>query len=259
MYAGTLLLVVLSILSIGILIHLAKSQNSNYENTISVSGMSEIDAAPDVAEFSFTVSETAKTTDAAQKVISEKVSNILDGLDELSISEKDIKTQSYSIYPKYEYVKIARPSSDVAVDGTVFYPGNDRKQVQTGFDVSQRVLVTVRNFDVVPQTLTLFADQGVQNLNGPNFEIENPELLKEEARAMAIDSAKEQARRLADDLGVHLGKMVSFNENNAGYPMPYYAKAELSAVADEAGAFQPELPAGENTISSNVTITYRIR
>jgi uncharacterized protein YggE len=97
-------------------------------------------------------------------------------------------------------------------------------------------------------------------LNGPQFEIDDPEALKEQARREAIADAKEKAKRLAADLEVSLGKIVSFNENSNN-PQPYYrndfAMMAKSAVMED--SFVPELPAGENDINATVTITYKIK
>lgn len=260
MYAGTLFLVVLSVLAIVATIFVSKGNERYEENTISVSGTAEVNSAPDVAEFSFTVKETSKTNKEAQDVISEKVASILDGLQELGVEEKDIKTQSYTIYPKYEYVQVKR-EEDIALDGTIYFPGNNRKRVQTGFDVSQNVSLKLRDFDKVGSVLELLAETGIENLNGPNFQIDNPEALEEEARAAAIKDAKEKAKRLAKDLDVRLGKVVSFNENGGGYfPQPMYARGlEYAAFDMVESKAAPELPVGENTISANVSIVYTIK
>lgn len=257
MYAGSVFLIILSILAIAATVFVTKGNKSYDENTISVSGTAEVNAVPDVATFSFTVKETAKVIKDAQDVISQKVSTILDGLDDAGVDEKDIKTQSYTMYPKYEWVKV-KSQENVALDGTVFYPGNNNKQVQTGFDVSQNVTVKLRDFDKVPEVLELFATAGVENLNGPNFEIDEPEALQEEAREMAIDEAKEKAQRLAKDLGVKLGKIVSFNEGSRGYSPQYYAKSANMAF-DAVAEYAPELPVGENVVNANVTIVYTIK
>lgn len=258
MFAGTGFLIVLSIFAIISSIYLMDTKDANLENTISVTGMAEVNAVPDVATFTFSVQDTAKTTAEAQEVISEKVAGILGGLEEIGIPEEDIKTESYSMYPKYEYAKVAPMTTDIAVDGTVYYPGNDRRQVQVGFDVRQQVSVTLHDFDKVATVLTLLGETGVQDLQGPNFQIDEPEELQEQARKEAIDNAKAKAQRLAEDLGVRLDDIVSFNENG-GY-QPYYAKMESQVSMDSAaGNYAPELPTGENTITANVTITYSIK
>ncbi len=98
---------------------------------------------------------------------------------------------------------------------------------------------------------------GVSNLNGPNFAVDNEDGLKAQARKEAIDDAKSKAEVLAKDLGVSLVKIVSFSDSNAGYPIMYANSAKMDAVA--AAPAPAELPKGENTISSDVTITYEIR
>lgn len=258
MYSGALFLIILSILAIAATSFVLRGNKSYDENTISVTGSAEVSTAPDVATFSFTVKQTSDTVKEAQDIISEKVSKILDGLEKADIDEKDIKTQSYTMYPKYEWVKVKAEES-VALDGTIYYPGNNNKQVQTGFDVSQNVNVKVRDFDKVPEVLELFGEIGVENLNGPNFQIDEPDALQEQARSEAIKEAKEKAKRLAKDLDVKLGKVVSFNEGSRGYnPQPYYAKSAAFAMEDASG-YAPELPVGENMVSANVTITYKIK
>ncbi len=84
-------------------------------------------------------------------------------------------------------------------------------------------------------------------------------MLKDQARAKAIVNAREKAEVLAKQLGVNLGNVVSFSENSGGYPMMYAAKAMDMAVGASMPERAPELPKGENKITSNVTITYEIR
>lgn len=261
MYSGSLLLIVLSILAIAATVFVAKGNRSYDENTISIKGESEIDAQPDIAVFSFNVTEQAKTTDIAQEAVTEKISKILVSLDAAGVEKEDIKTQSYSITPKYEWVKIQQKQQETSVDGLIYYPGEDKKSVQTGFNVSQRVELTVRDLDIVGELLVVLGTEGVQNLNGPNFKIEDPAALEEKVRALAIKDAKIKAKRLAKDLDVRLGKVVSFNENNGGYvPQKFYGRSlELASFDVAATKASPEIPVGENTIRSSVTISYRIK
>jgi uncharacterized protein YggE len=99
---------------------------------------------------------------------------------------------------------------------------------------------------------------GVSDLNGPNFSIDNEDALKAQARKEAIDDAQTKAKALAKDLGVSLGRIANFSESG-NYPTPmYYAKdARVSSAGLEAAPAQ--IPKGENTITSDVTITYEIR
>ena len=63
---------------------------------------------------------------------------------------------------------------------------------------------------------------------------------------------------LAKQLGVHLGKVVSFSENGGITPYPMYASgAVMKSQAMDAVA--PSLPVGQDETSVSVTITYEIR
>ncbi len=258
LYAGAFFLIVLSIIAISVGVSLSKKNTDYVTNTISVTGTAELSSVPDIARFSFNVQETAETTQQAQSVISKKTNTIFDRLEDLDIDDKDIKTDSYSMTPKYEWVKEVFDGERTAIDGTVYIPSNNQTRVQTGFDVSQRVTVTVRDFDNVGPVLDLLGTTGVQNLSGPNFEIDDPEKLQEELRADAIENAQEKAKQLAKDLDVKLGDLVSFNENKNNYtPQPYYTARTLEFAADV--AYAPELPAGEEELSTSVTLTYEIK
>jgi len=254
-YAGTLFLSILSILAIVILPSLRPS--SSQRAMITVSGSAEVKATPDIASFNFSVSEVSDTPEKAQEVISEKITKILDGLEELGMSSKDIETESYSINPKYEWSTDAR-GQQTSLDGKIYFPGGNQ-QVLVGYDVRQQVNITLRDLNQVPEVLTLLASSKVENLYGPNFEIENPEKLQEEAREKAITEAQTKAKQLARDLDVKLSDLASFSEDNGGYyPMPYLAKTMMNDMAQEA-SFEPQLPEGETEITSTVSISYYVR
>ncbi len=101
---------------------------------------------------------------------------------------------------------------------------------------------------------------GVSDLSGPNFSIDNEENLQAEARKKAIDDAKAKAEALADDLGVKLGRVANFSEGGR-YGGPIYYGKEMMAVDSSTGSAPApaNIPKGENTISSDVTITYELR
>ena len=96
----------------------------------------------------------------------------------------------------------------------------------------------------------------VQNVSGPDFALESPSAGQDAARAKAIADAKAQAQVLASQLGVHLGRIVSFSEGYGGYPV--YAMSAGTKSVDSATP-APNLPTGENTYSDTVSITYAIR
>lgn len=226
---------------------------SKMESTITLSGHGEVKVAPDVASVYFTIRKEAKTSKEAGVLVAEVEKKALDFLKTNGVEEKYIKAESVSFYPKYEYqyeVKSLMPCNEYGC------PPRAGKNVVTGYEASESITVKIKDLDSVGTIMEGLTASGVGEMNGPNFEIEDEDVAKATARKEAIDKAKEKASVLARDLGVRLGKVVNFSESG-NYPM-YYAKgASMDMASAESAPMQ--LPQGENTITSDVTITYEIK
>jgi uncharacterized protein YggE len=222
-------------------------RNENNQNVITVTGHGEVQAVPDIANISFSIRKEAKTVKEAQAQVAEIEKKVLESLKANNILEKDIKTVSASFNPKYEY-KYGIACNQYNCPG---------RNVVVGYEAYENINLKIRSTDDTGKIMQELGAIGVTDLYGPNFTVDNEDDLKVVARKKAIDDAKAKAKVLAKDLGIRLGKMTSYNEGG-NYPTPMYAK---TMMADSAvGASAPaELPKGENTISSDVTITYEIR
>ena len=239
---------------------------SNGANTITVSGHGEVNAVPDIASVYFTIMKEAKTVKEAQAGVAVIEKSALDFLKTKDVAPKDIKTSNASFYPKYEYKQAVCPLIQVderAVgisnksSGVAPYYCPTSKQVIVGYTASESITVKIRKTDDAGAIMQGLGATGVSDLNGPNFAIDDEDGLKAQARKEAIDDAKGKARVLAKDLGVSLGRIANFSESGNYYPM-YYGSAMMKDSASSAPA-PAEIPKGENTISSDVTITYEIR
>ena len=216
-------------------------------NTITVEGTGRAAMVPDTARITFSVSETADTVGDAQAAATTKTDAALAALDEYDIDERDIKTLSYNVSPRYQYPQ--------PCFGGVCAPSEPRI---VGYDVTQTIEVRVRETAKAGDVLQSLGSIGVQNISGPNFIVDDEDGVKAEARAEAIDEARAKARELAKQLGVRLGDIVSFSENTPGmygYGMGGMELQAMSAKADAA----PTLPMGENETAVTVMITYEIR
>ena len=252
-WSGT---VALSILSLFLLVAMNQISDTDVTtNTISFSGEGKIFAVPDIAAVSFSIITEAKTSKEAQNQNSEKSKNITDFLKKENIEDKDIKTTGYGVYPQYGY---ARPCPLEFIEQTSpdYYPCLDKTQKITSYQVNQSFEAKIRDLEKISTVLDGLVAAGVNQVNNLNFKVDKEEELKEQARKLAIDEAKEKARKLKKQLGISLGKIVNFSEG--GY-YPVYFKAEaLDGRNDGVGGGGPEIPIGENEIVVNVTITYQI-
>lgn len=220
-------------------------------NTITVTGEGEAFAVADIAQFSFSVIEEAKTVEEAQITATTKINIARALLEEAGIEEKDIKTTAYNIYPKYEYIRSIC---------TQFSCPPSKQELQ-GYEVNQTTSVKVRDTSKAGTILAEIGTIGVSSVSGLNFSIDDEDVIEREARKMAIDEAQVKAKDLAKDLGVRLIRVVNFNESGA---QPYYRGiATMEVKAFDAGigggGIAPEISVGQNKVTSNVSITYEIR
>lgn len=218
-------------------------------NVVAVNGTGDVFATPDTGTFSFSVVEEAKTSKEAQDKASTNINTVLAGIRSLGIADKDIKTTAYNLYPKYDYSQPASCTAGYCPPG---------KQVLTGYEVSQTVTIKIRDTAKAGDVLTKAGSLGAKNISSLEFVTDDPDALQAEARDKAIQDAKAKAEVLAKSLGVKLVRIVNFSENGGGSPVFYAASAGMLKSADVVSAPTPEIPTGENKITSNVTITYEV-
>jgi uncharacterized protein YggE len=250
-FAGTLALVCLAFgaTAYGVAEFDAMKHPNGQVASISVSGEGELVVKPDIATASFTIRESAKTVPEAQKASEAKITSALKELETLGVDKKDIKTNSYTVNPKYETQMIQ----------CVAYPCPSGKTTIVGYEVTQSVTVKIRKIDQAGEVFGILGKVNITEISGPDFTVEDIEKAQAEAKELAIKDAREKARATAESLGVSLGAIVSFGEDNGGY-YPVMYKAD--AVAMSAGMVRSEavtLPQGENVIKSRVTITYALK
>lgn len=222
------------------------------QNTISVIGEGEVTAIPDVANFSFSVIEEAKTVEQAQKLATEKMNAVLGFLNKEGINQSEIKTTGYNIYPRYEWWSKEADCEDKLC------PPTERQRVLISYEVSQNISVKLKNVELAGKILAGIGSFEVSNISGLNFDIDEKEELQRQARQEAIEKAQVKAKELAKDLGVKLGRMISYSTNEGndrGYA--YAEKAMFGMGGGDMTA--PEIPVGENEIKIKVYMTYEIK
>ena len=250
--AVLVLIIVISLLTVAKLFNEIKGSSyvgrgNQPANVISVSGKGEVTAISDIASLYVTLSKDGATAKEAQNLLNDSITKTLSYLKDQKIDDKDIKSEYGGLTPKYSYEKVSC--------FTFPCPTKDPKIV--GYTASQSITIKIREVDSANNIKTGLATIGITDISGPTFSIDNEDSYKDNARSSAIADARVKAEILAHDLGVKLGKVVSFSEGSNYTPI-YEAKTMMAdSVSGIAQA--PVLPKGENKITSNVTITYEIR
>ncbi|MDE2071458.1 MAG: SIMPL domain-containing protein [Patescibacteria group bacterium] len=226
-------------------------------NTISVSGHGEVDEAPNLATFSFSLVSDKTTVAAAQADAAAKSKATIDYLAGAGVDKKDIQTSGYSVYPQYDYQSSVCPQAVPANGGGAMYcpPG---RQVLKGYEARESVTVKVRDLTKAGDLLAGVGTTGATEVSGLTFTFDDPNAPQNDARSKAIQDARAKAQELAKELGVSLVRVVSFNESSGGgYPRPYALDAAMGKGGAPSAA--PTIEPGTNTVTSDVTVVYEIR
>lgn len=220
----------------------------NIQNTITVSDSGEIYAKPDLALTTLSVVTEAKTVAEAMSENTEKMNAVIAMAKKQGIEEKDLKTTTFNISPRYEYEK---GEMDM-----YYYPSG--KRVLVGYDVTQSLQVKIRDLAKIGDILEGATTAGANEVGDLYFTIDKEDELKTQAREAAIEKTKAKAKELAGQLGVKLVRIINFSEGG-GYstPVPYSAYKE-EAVGLGGGTVSPDIATGENKIEVTVSITYQI-
>jgi len=210
-------------------------------NQVTVTGTAKITAVPDVAVINLGIISEAFTVNAAQKSATEKMNSIVNAMKgEFKIDAKDIKTENFSVSPKYDW--------------------SNGKQNIIGYTVNQSVSVKVRDFDKTGDILAKATELGANSVYGPTFSIDDPEKAKAEAREKAIAQAKEKAKKLADQVGIKLGRITNFYEGGMETANVVYGRGgDLAMAAPEAKSISPAIEPGSQDIQLTVSISYEIK
>jgi uncharacterized protein YggE len=217
-------------------------------NVISVTGTGDVTAVSDIATLTVNLTKDGNTAKEAQDLLNGDITKTLSYLKDAKIDDKDIKSEYGGLNPKYSY------NQPICIN----YPCPTKDPTIIGYTATQSITIKIREVDNASVIRTGLAGLGITDISGPTFSIDNEDSFKDQARSLAITQAKTKAQVLAKELGVKLGHVVNFSEDN-GNNYPVYAKAMMAGAVTDSSVPAPTLPKGENKITSNVTITYEIK
>jgi uncharacterized protein len=213
------------------------SVNTTKTDMFTVSGNGEATAVPDTALTNFGVTKTASTVTQAKNEVNQSANKIIQGLKNLGIQEKKIKTTDYSISPNYDYTS--------------------GRNTVIGYVVTQNLQVEITPIEKANQAVDMATKNGANMVGNIQFTVNDEKRteLENKAREDAISKAKAKAQSIASASGINLGRLVNVQENNMSQRPPVMYDLKTAAGGAES---QPatQLQPGENTVSVSVTLSY---
>ena len=164
-----------------------------------------------------------------------RMSAVVAAVRKAGIADRDIQTAGLSLQPQYKYE-------------------NNQPPMLTGYQATNTVNLRIRKIGDTGKLLDTLVNVGANQINGPNFRVDDSEAALDEARLAAVQTAKGRADLYAKATGLRIKRIVTMSEN-AGYqpgPQPMMVKMARDSMAE---ASTPVVP-GEVALTINLTVVY---
>jgi uncharacterized protein YggE len=204
------------------------------KNSVSVSATGTVKVTPDVAYTTVGVVTQKKKMQDAQTANRDLMNAVVDALKAAGLTDDDIRTTNYSVYPVYDYM--------------------DSSQKITAFEVNNTVELTIRDIDKVGAVLDAAAGAGANTSYSVSFDLldKSPEYNK--ALTAAMEAARAKADTLAVAGGFAIKGVMNVSEGYNSTPVYY----EYAAAEDNSGKAPTYISAGDMNITASVSVVYEI-
>ena len=215
------------------------------EQTISVSGSATASSNPDTLVIVLGVESEAKTANESLSQNSNSLNSVISSLTNSGLSEDDIQTSNFSIYPMYDSIKD--------------FNGN-WQQVLTGYRVSNILSIQTDKIDSAGDIIDAAVSSGANRVDNVSFQLsdERSQKIGDNLIADAITDATQKAEKALVPLKQKIVgvKSVVIHDNVVSYydsPM----RASFDGFAESSMKSAP-IMSGDEEITTNVSIVFYI-
>jgi uncharacterized protein YggE len=209
---------------------------------LTVTGVGEVDAAPDRVRILFAVEtegETAQEAGEKNATLMTAVTGAVRTAGE-GVPGFRLETSGYALFPRYGPARANLPQEIV------------------GYVARNTVEVTADDVTEAGALIDAALGAGANRVAGLNFVISDPEPFRHQAVTEAVTAARAEAEVMAAALGMRLGPPVDVQGGaDTYYPVPMMDMAMRSGM-EMAQAPPTPIEAGEQTITARVTIRFRL-
>ncbi len=224
--------------------HGATAAHADTPNGITVSGAGTAELPPDQARVSGNVETQAGTASDALDQNSQTMQAVIAAVKGFGFTDADIQTNRVSVYPLFSSSN-ASSSNQPATPPTI-----------VGYRATNGLTVKVKDLGKIGDLIQGMVGAGVNDFSGVQYELQNPEQLRQMALQAAISDAQAEAQTAATTLGVRLGGVLNLTTQSTSAPPVPFAAAPR-AIAASVAAPPPVIP-GPLNATANVTVTFAL-
>jgi uncharacterized protein len=199
------------------------------EEGITVTATGTVEAVPDHAELTFSVTTEGSSSEAALAANAARTNRLISALKRAGLADRDIRTQQVAVSPRY----------------------GDSGQKLDEF-VAENTITVKLEAKRAGAIIDLAVGNGATNVSGPTFDRTDRELRYREALAEAVELARVKAEAIAEAGRISVGEVTKVVEGSVDQPIGF---AEAMRSADKGTPVEP----GAEEIQATVTVTFAVR
>lgn len=203
--------------------------------TIVVAADARVERVPDLAEMSAGVVAQAPSAGEASRANAERMTAVIAALRRAGVAERDIQTSTLSLQPQYDYQERQAPRL-------------------VAYQASNMVTTRLRDLTRAGVVIDALVAAGANQINGPNFRIDDEDAALDSARTAAVVKARRRADLYARALGMRVRRVVSLSEGTAERPPFPVVRARMMASQAESTPVEP----GEVALTASVVVTFEL-
>ena len=207
------------------------------QDTITVSSTANVEAAPDKAELYVRIETLNKDAGDSQQENSKVSAKVISELALAGVAKKDIETRQYYLSQKIRY-------------------GPEGEQIVEGYQTIHVLKVTTTKTKDVGSLIDAAIKGGANGIENIVFTLSDDKKaeLTKQALGQAAGDVEEKAQKIAESLGVKLGKAHTVSESSFGIT-PYYA---TYAAAEKAAPTPTQVLPQNVEVSATLSVEYKI-
>lgn len=205
---------------------------------LTVQARGDAQREPDIARISAGVVTEGQTAGEAMSQNRERMERVIAAIRRAGVERKDIQTSNLSLNPQYRYQENQPPRI-------------------TGYQVQNMVSVKMRDIAEAGKVLDALVSVGANQIQGPNFDIEDRETALDTARRDAMQKARARADLYAAASGMRVARIVAISEGG-GFQPPRPMPVMRSMAVNESAADTPIEP-GQLDLGITVSVVYELR
>ena len=193
--------------------------------SISVSGSAEVRVTPSLVNLVVGVETRNRSLPAAKAENDRRVQAIVRSMQTLGVEPKDIQTDYIHVNPDY-----------ATRDDTI--------TILRYYNVQKTVAITLKDVTNFERALSGALQSGANHILNVQFLTADLRKHRDDARARAVQAAREKAEALAREMNARVGKVISIHEGGWGGPWHSYGNTWGGMRYGGPGANQVSVQAG---------------